>query len=446
MADQAHLLGEETAAALALLEEVALLAAAGASQETLCLQLAEFAARAFSLDHAPVAEVDKTTGDHTVLAAYPDLFAPGCAGVETPEGLRDLAKGHISLLLCSGPAPAGDDGFSIRPRPKPTVTVGVLLDPGEPTSLVLYGTRRHAFSADELQQISGMAQAARRVLSLWAETFATVGEEPGPDPKTLNGLTASESWAEQAHTLVTLTSLYRAVAHDVNNALAAIVGQGQVLLEELSRAQASAQGALAADWLGEQRGRVRVVLDRALNLMTVVRALHEYVAARPLTPRERADLAELAREVARVTSCVWQTEARARGLAIDLQCETDGPVPVLVVPEQLKKAIVHVVFNAIQAVENTGGRIVVRVRGEERGLGPQAVCEVEDDGEGMSDDVLRRARKPFFTSRPERCQGLGLTLADGILRQHGGSLELTSQPGQGTCVRMFLPLAEEAEA
>jgi signal transduction histidine kinase len=65
---------------------------------------------------------------------------------------------------------------------------------------------------------------------------------------------------------------------------------------------------------------------------------------------------------------------------------------------------------------------------------------VRDDGPGMSEEVRARALEPFFSTRGERGgTGLGLSLVHGIVRDHGGVLELESDPGRGTCVAIELP-------
>jgi CheY-like chemotaxis protein len=85
----------------------------------------------------------------------------------------------------------------------------------------------------------------------------------------------------------------------------------------------------------------------------------------------------------------------------------------------------------------TGGRIVVRTGAEARG----SLVEVTDDGSGMSPEVKARVFDPFFTTKGARGSGLGLSVSHTIIRQHGGSIEVESEPGRGSTFRVVLPAA-----
>ena len=72
------------------------------------------------------------------------------------------------------------------------------------------------------------------------------------------------------------------------------------------------------------------------------------------------------------------------------------------------------------------------------------VCEIADDGAGMDEETKRRAFEPFFTSKQTVGVGLGLSTVHGIVRNHGGSIELESTRGKGTRVTVTLPACEQA--
>lgn len=106
-------------------------------------------------------------------------------------------------------------------------------------------------------------------------------------------------------------------------------------------------------------------------------------------------------------------------------------------PYYLRDAIQSVVQNAQEAA---AGCVSVRTIPERRGARTFAVVEVEDDGPGMpADFVRRRLFRPFQTMKPEGV-GLGLYTARRILRHHGGDVEVRSAEGEGTCIRLLLPL------
>ena len=106
-------------------------------------------------------------------------------------------------------------------------------------------------------------------------------------------------------------------------------------------------------------------------------------------------------------------------------------------PYYLREAIQSVVQNAQEAATST---VTVRTGLERRGARDFAMVEVEDDGPGMSGEFVRRQLfRPFQTTKPDGV-GLGLYTARRILRHHRGDVEVRSTEGEGTRVRLFLPL------
>ncbi|MDO9641025.1 MAG: ATP-binding protein [Pseudotabrizicola sp.] len=112
------------------------------------------------------------------------------------------------------------------------------------------------------------------------------------------------------------------------------------------------------------------------------------------------------------------------------------PLPVRVDPGQLESAILNLCLNAGQAIADVG-RVTVTVSQDR----DQAVIEVADTGTGMPPHILAHAMEPFFTARADGTgTGLGLAMVYGFIRQSGGDINITSAPGQGTTVRLTLPL------
>jgi polar amino acid transport system substrate-binding protein len=130
------------------------------------------------------------------------------------------------------------------------------------------------------------------------------------------------------------------------------------------------------------------------------------------------------------------SDARQRGAAIELELAESLP-PVVASEPALDQVLVNLLTNALEA-----GARRIRLRSAV-GTG-EVVFEVEDDGRGIAPEHLEQVMDPFFTTRWESGgSGLGLSLAWGIARGHGGDLELASEPGRGTTVRLRLPLEKE---
>mgnify|MGYP006125618023 CR=1 FL=1 len=112
---------------------------------------------------------------------------------------------------------------------------------------------------------------------------------------------------------------------------------------------------------------------------------------------------------------------------------------VLVDPGQLESALFNLLLNANNAITVSG---TITVRLEQIGS-DRALIVIEDNGEGMSPDVLTRAIEPFFTTRAgEGGTGLGLSIVYGFIRQTGGDITIESEQGQSTRIELTLPIAE----
>lgn len=121
-----------------------------------------------------------------------------------------------------------------------------------------------------------------------------------------------------------------------------------------------------------------------------------------------------------------------------------GDIPaVACVPAQINQVFMNLLVNAAQAIEHQG-KIFVRSGAENN----QAWFEIEDTGQGMSEEVRNRIFEPFFTTKPVgKGTGLGLSISyDIIVKKHGGNLDVRSTPGKGTCFRIWLPIDGKASA
>jgi CheY-like chemotaxis protein len=119
-------------------------------------------------------------------------------------------------------------------------------------------------------------------------------------------------------------------------------------------------------------------------------------------------------------------------------------------PAQVESAMLNLAINARDAMP-AGGRLTIKVDNTALGVGDvdgahdarageYVSIEVRDTGEGMTATTRERAFEPFFTTKPDgKGSGLGLSMAYGFVRQSGGYMQLESEPGQGSAVRIYLP-------
>jgi two-component system, NtrC family, sensor kinase len=128
-------------------------------------------------------------------------------------------------------------------------------------------------------------------------------------------------------------------------------------------------------------------------------------------------------------------------VTINVHIEPELP-RILGDPQQLKQVFLNLVLNALDAVEK-GGMIAVRVESHK----PQWICvRIEDNGCGIPADVMPNIFDPFFTTKPVgKGTGLGLSVSHGIISNHGGRIEVASEPGKFTVFTVNLPTAPSAE-
>lgn len=229
--------------------------------------------------------------------------------------------------------------------------------------------------------------------------------------------------AEREHDQLVRTERMRAlgdmalgIAHDFNNVLNAILAH---------------TGAVMA-LVGDSRPAA-VALDRlrsvALDGAATTRRVQEFSGQRRDRDFEPVALPAL------VAAAAAELRARAPvGVRVDLDVGP-GEAAVLGTAGELSELLRELADNALQASGDSGAiGLALAIAGDHVTLG------VRDAGAGMSPIVRRRAFDPFFTTRP-RAQGLGLSVAWGIVRRHGGVIDLDSRVGHGTHVRVRLPLA-----
>jgi signal transduction histidine kinase len=217
--------------------------------------------------------------------------------------------------------------------------------------------------------------------------------------------------------LATLGQLAAGLAHEIKNPLAGIQGALELLRDE-ARDEAAVR--LHDEMLAELK-RVHVILHRLLE------------SGRPAPLRRtRTDLARLVDETAellrpslRRQRVELRVERGAGALAADLDAA------------KIRQVLVNLIQNAAEAMGESGGQVVVRA--SRLAAEPMLVVAVEDDGPGIAPENRERIFDPFFTTKFAGT-GLGLAISKGIVEQHGGRMEVASEPGKGTTFFLFLPL------
>ena len=208
------------------------------------------------------------------------------------------------------------------------------------------------------------------------------------------------------------------VAHELNNVLLVISGSAELIQRRVEGPDKLADRILES----AQRG-AKLTSDMLLFARKGHREDHPF------------SLNDVVRSVA---EAVGDTQAKATRVETNLA----APQPwVSGDRQQLSQALLNLCLNGLDAMETPG---VLSITTKLDGV--RVAVTVSDSGQGMTDEVRERAFEPFYTTKaPGKGTGLGLSMVYGIIKDHGGAIDIDSVPGQGTSVCVLLPLTTAPE-
>ncbi len=224
-----------------------------------------------------------------------------------------------------------------------------------------------------------------------------------------------------------LLTMAAGVGHIFNNVLAGILGRTQLLLKKAEREKAKD---LVAG-LSEIESATRMGIEALTRIQ-------EFSRARPSEAFARVDLNDVVQRAIEQSRAKWRDEPAAKGVRIELITHFGAHAPIMGLETELLEALMQLIANAVDAMPR-GGTLTIRT-GIEGGRG---FISVADTGQGMPDQVKRRAFEPFFSTRGETGLGLGLSVVYGVMARHGGEAVLESDEGKGATVTLRMPTAAE---
>ncbi len=232
----------------------------------------------------------------------------------------------------------------------------------------------------------------------------------------------------QQERLRALAQIASGIAHDINNALSPAALYAQTMLTH-------------EDALSPRARDHLLVIQRAIeDVARTVQRMRTFYLPRGLElTLSPIDLNEVIRQAVDLTRARWSNMALERGMVVNVESDLAPDLPkILGAENEMRDALTNLILNAVDALPD-GGKITLSTRADARDS--QVIAEVHDTGLGMSETTRSRCLEPFFTTKGERGTGLGLPMVFGMVQRHGGELEIDSELGRGTTVRLLFPRA-----
>lgn len=227
--------------------------------------------------------------------------------------------------------------------------------------------------------------------------------------------------------LASLGQISASMAHEINNPLGIIAINADFLSKKI-------EGGGFDEKTAKEVGRLNTAARRACFVVNKLLQFTRYSTQGSRTPFHPVNMETLVRE------CIDLLEDRAQISQSSFRLEIPDELPMIACDGQgIQQVIFNLLTNALEAQHN-GGEITIWAFADEERL----TLKVQDNGEGMNEEILKQVMVPFFTTRKDGT-GLGLAISRSIVEAHDGELFLESSPGAGTVATVCLPRTSKSE-
>jgi PAS domain S-box-containing protein len=227
----------------------------------------------------------------------------------------------------------------------------------------------------------------------------------------------------RAEKLSAIAEMASGVAHDFNNALAAILGNTQLLLYT------------AQDQ--ETKETLRTIAKVAQDSAHTVRRLQDFTKKRGPQQLSSVDVNSVIKDSIEITKPRWKDEAQSKGVTIEIVSTFEEIPPVSGNDSEMRGVLTNMILNAIEAMPE-GGKIEISTSKKRGGV----IIQISDTGVGIAEEAKKKIFEPFYTTKPFTNTGLGLSMSYGIIKRFGGEIEVVSELGYGTTFTIILPFGE----
>jgi PAS domain S-box-containing protein len=286
--------------------------------------------------------------------------------------------------------------------------------------LMVAKMRNESFSPDDnefLRQLSSHVALAAQQARLYGALQVAYQD-----------LRQTQQTVMQQERLRALGQIASGIAHDINNALSPAALYAQSMLQHEANLSDRARDHLA-------------VIQRAIDdVSRTVQRMRAFYMPRGLElTLSPVAINEVVTQVIDLTRARWSNMPQERGAVVQVTTELEEGLPhILGAENEVRDALTNLLLNAVDALPD-GGTITFRTRTDARD--DHVIVEVEDNGIGMSETTRSRCLEPFFTTKGERGTGLGLPMVFGMAQRHGAELEIDSELGRGSTIRVIFPRA-----
>jgi two-component system NtrC family sensor kinase len=227
--------------------------------------------------------------------------------------------------------------------------------------------------------------------------------------------------------LAAVGRLAAGIAHEINNPLTGVLTFSHMLLKQ-------------APENSQQKDDIETIIDATTRCRDIIRGLLNF--SRQSEPQKTMeDLNEVLQEALNLT----RNQASLNRIAVKEALDTQLP-KVVIDPHQIQEVAVNIILNALDAMPDDG-ILTVLTRAVDGSEDQWVEFEISDDGRGISPENIEHIFDPFFTTKPVgKGTGLGLAISHGIVTEHGGEINISSELNRGTTVTVRLPVGPKGKS
>lgn len=229
----------------------------------------------------------------------------------------------------------------------------------------------------------------------------------------------------QTERLRALGEMSSGIAHDFNNILSIISGRIEILEK--------------TNLMPDVLKNINVMKQAVDDGSAIIERIRDFSRMERSYNFQVIETARIVKEAITMAENLPQTQKKGQG-EIKIEAFLDESVQILADPVEIREVLINMIINAIDAMPY-GGTITIQIKVDEN----YSCIIIKDDGIGMDKTTAPRVFEPFFTTKGEKGSGMGLSVAYGIISSHDGSIDVVSQPGEGTVFTIKIPIVDPSQ-